>query len=91
MISLVVFAGGVVKDQAEADEDTSWKERAAIAVGKCWQEQGIKVCILFKIKVLSEWKNNQIVILVHFFLTYVLLLFIVGTIYLLNNSSKNSL
>ena len=28
------YVGGVIKDQAEADEDTSLKERAAMAVGK---------------------------------------------------------
>lgn len=33
-VNYFVHVGGVVKDQAEADEDTSWKERAAMAVGK---------------------------------------------------------
>ncbi len=32
--SLMFAAGGVVKDQAEADEGTSLKERGAMAVGK---------------------------------------------------------
>lgn len=30
----MLFLGGVITDQAEADEDTSLKERVAIAVGK---------------------------------------------------------
>lgn len=32
--SIAVNAGGVVKDQAEMDEDATWKERTAKAVGK---------------------------------------------------------
>ena len=27
------IAGGIVKDQAEADEDTNWKQRVAIGIG----------------------------------------------------------
>lgn len=32
--SSIYFAGDVIKDQAEADEDSSVKERAAMGVGK---------------------------------------------------------
>lgn len=28
-----VFIGGVVKDQAEADKDTNWKQRLVLAAG----------------------------------------------------------
>ena len=31
---VLLILGGVITDQAEADEDTSLKERVAIAVGK---------------------------------------------------------
>ena len=35
MVMLIInFVGGVVKDQAEADEDLSIKQRTALAVGK---------------------------------------------------------
>ena len=34
MCVYINFVGGVITDQAEADEDTSLKERVAVAVGK---------------------------------------------------------
>ena len=30
---MILWLGGVVKDQATADPDVNWKQRAAIAVG----------------------------------------------------------
>ena len=46
----MLFLGGVITDQAEADEDTSLKERVAITVGK-----------LFYTHEPSLWNHNLIV------------------------------